>query len=404
MNIAIFTDVFIPLSNGVVTTTINLSKSLADRNHKVVIIAPKLKNKEELHYRNMKVVRINSFPAFFYPDFRFTYFYSDEILRLLKKEKIDIIHFQTPMPLGLMSIILSKILKIPLIGTFHTLFSDKQYLKHAGLDYSIFENLSWKYIRLIYNKCDLITCPTETMKKELLNNGLKRPIIAISNGINISAFKNKNYKKIRIELLGSKNDKLLMYVGRISYDKNLFYLLDCFKIATKKREGLKLLIIGDGPQLSELKQKAKSLNLTDHIIFTGNIRYEELIKSSLYKACDFFITASTTETQAITLLEAQANNLPCIVINKRGVKDVIKNNYNGLSVNDNNKEEFADAIVELSNNKSLYRKLKYNTRKEIKKHELSKIVRITASHPKKAPIIANSLTSPPPIPSLLNNH
>jgi glycosyltransferase involved in cell wall biosynthesis len=97
------------------------------------------------------------------------------------------------------------------------------------------------------------------------------------------------------------------------------------------------------------------------------------MKSGLFKACKIFVTASLTENQPMTLLEAQANGLVAVAINKRGMVDLIKNNHNGYLVKENDKQEFADKIVKLINSKSIYKKMKKNTLKEIQKHSLKYI-------------------------------
>lgn len=122
MRIALFTDTFLPQINGVVTSIINLAKGLADRGHQVHIIAPKFRNTEEFDYPNVYVRRTRSMPAFFYEDFKFTLPVSPIILEYIMDKKIELIHFQTPITLGFQAIILARLLKIPLIGSFHTFF------------------------------------------------------------------------------------------------------------------------------------------------------------------------------------------------------------------------------------------------------------------------------------------
>ena len=377
LNIAIFTDTFLPQINGIVTATINLAKGLADRGHKIYIICPRFKIKvNEFKYKNVKIMRLSSIPAYFYEDFRFTSPFIDKnLLKLLEKEKIDLIHFHTPLPLGIQAISISKILKIPLIGTFHTLFSDPQYLKNVGMNFKIAEKIAWEYAKLYYNRCDLIICPTEAIKKELLSKKFKQPIKAISNGIDLSIFRKNKQNKKRGEYI-EDDEKLILYFGRIAHGKNMNYLIDCFNIVLKKLPKTKLLIIGGGPQLKELKKYVESLNIQNKIIFTGAIPHNKLLKSSIISSCDLFVTASTTETQSLTILEAQASGLPCIGINERGVKNVIKNNKTGILVKNNDKIGFAKAIIKLLTNKRIYNQMKKNISIEIKKQDIKNIAPI----------------------------
>jgi glycosyltransferase involved in cell wall biosynthesis len=375
MRIAIFTDTFLPTVDGVVSATLNLSKGLADRGHKVYIIAPKSGKKEVFSYKNIIVKRVSSVKAFFYKDYSFTSIFNLEIFNYLKKEKIDLIHFQTPISLGMEAILISKLLKVPLVGTFHTFFMDPQYLEHIKVNNRFVQGVSWTYARFYYNQCDLITCPSESTRKELLSHDFNQPLEVISNGIDFGIFKNPDWKKVRKKFL-KKMNYLLLFVGRIAHGKNINYLLDCFKLVVKKVPDAVLLIVGDGPQMDEVKQKIKKLNLEKNIIFTGKIPHEDLVKSSIYKACDLFVTASTTENQPMTVLEAQVNGLPCVGISERGVKDLVKNGYNGFLARDGNKKEFADKIVKILLDKKLRKKMRENTIKEIEKHKLSKVISV----------------------------
>ncbi len=375
MNIAIFTDTFFPQINGIVTATINLSKGLSDRGHRVFIICPKFKNYEEkFKYKNVNIIRISSVPAYFYEDFRFASVISPQLIRGMKKEKIDIIHFQTPMTLGFQAILISKILRVPLVGTFHTFFSDPQYLKHMNLDYRFVENISWGFAKAYYNRCDLITAPSNETKKELIKNGFNEEIKVISNGIDFDQFDNSN--KVKIKNKYNPDGDILLFVGRVANEKNLFYLLECFKIVVDNKPKTKLLIVGDGPQRNEVKDKIEELNLSKNVIMTGMIPHEEFVRSSIFGASKLFITASKTENQPMTMLEAQANGLVCIGLNERGIKNLIKNNHNGYLVKLGDKKTFSKKILDLLKDNKLYTKLKKNTNEEIKKHSLDEITKI----------------------------
>lgn len=373
MKIAIFTDTFIPQINGVVTATLNLAKGLAGRGHKVLIVAPKFNSKKEFRYKNIKVVRLPSIPAYFYEDFRFTSPLSWGIINLLKKEKIDVVHFQVPMPLAMQAIVAAKTLGIPIVGTFHTFFGDPAYLKHAHLDFKLIERLSWIYSSAFYNRCDLITAPSETTKQELLSNGFNKNIKVISNGIDFSIFDNEAWKKVKDKY--NKKGEILLFIGRVAHEKNIFYLLDVFKLVNDKIPNTKLLIVGDGPQMNKVKSKIKLLKLENKVILIGRIDHAKLVRSSIFGASKIFVTASKTENQPMTLLEAQANGLVCVGLNERGLKTLIKNDYNGYLVKDNDKMGFARKIEYLIKNKVVYNKMKENTLKEIKKHSLKEVVK-----------------------------
>jgi len=374
MKIAIFTDTFLPQINGIVTSVINLAKGLADRGHKIYIIAPIFNKKsEEFKYKNIEVKRTHSVPALFYEDFKFTLPLSPRVTKFLIKKKIDLIHFHTPITLGMEAVLLAKILRVPLVGTFHTFFTDPQYLKHAKLNNPLFEKIAWTYSNGFYKKCDLVTTPSVATKKELIkqNCKCKKEIKVISNGIYLDKFDNSKSKRIKKEY--KKEGKFFLFVGRIAHEKNVFFLLDSFRPVIKQEPKTKLLIVGDGPQFKKLKRKVNEYSLEKNIMLLGKIPHKKLIKSGIYGACDAFITASKTENQPMTVLEAQANGLVCIGLNKRGIPDLIKNNINGFTTEEKEKE-FSEAILKVIRDDKLVKKMKKATLKEIENHKMSKII------------------------------
>lgn len=373
MKIAIFTDTFLPQVNGVVTATINLAKGLSRKNHQVFIICPKFKNEtKEFEHPSIKIIRINSIPAYLYEDLRFTSLINSKLIKLLKKEKIDIIHFQTPMTLGFQAILISKILKVPLVGTFNTFFSDPQYLKHLKINSKLAQNMTWVYTKIFYNKCNLISSPSESTRDILIDKGFKKPIKKISYGIDFSIFDNSKWKEVKNKY--NKDGKIVVYIGRISHEKNLLYLLECMNTVLKRVTNTKMLIIGDGPQMKEIKEKIASLQLSDKVILTGKIPHEQLVKSSIFKASDLFVTASTTETFGITTLETQVNGLPCIAIKAKGTEDLIKDGINGYLVKRGDKQKFANRVIELLTNPSIYKEMQKNTKELVKEHDLKKVI------------------------------
>jgi glycosyltransferase involved in cell wall biosynthesis len=140
--------------------------------------------------------------------------------------------------------------------------------------------------------------------------------------------------------------------------------------------GTKLLMVGDGPQLDEIKAKAESLGIEDSVIFIGEMNHEAFLNSSIFRACDLFVTSSITETQGIAALEAQANGLPCVGINRGGINDLVKDGYNGYMVKLGDKKGFADRVIKILSDSSLIEKMKKNAIATAKKQDISIITAI----------------------------
>jgi 1,2-diacylglycerol 3-alpha-glucosyltransferase len=374
MKIAVFTDVFTEkIISGVVVSVMRIVKGLADRGHKIYLMVPRGDDTVNLRHKNVKMIKEPSVPAYFYPGFRFTSFYSPKTAGYLRREKIDAIYFVTEMTLGIQAIITSRILKVPLVGTFHTFIYKDDYLRLLGLDFRIIKNILLWYYRKLYSKCDLVTCPSESALEEITKNRLggKRNI-AISNGIDEKIFDNRKSSIIKKKY--NPGGKIILYVGRISEDKNIFYLLDVFKLITEKLDDVKIIMVGGGIQMKEVKEKISGMNLDDKIFLLGQMKHEKLVKSGIFGACDIFMTASVTETQGITVLESQANGLVCMGTDAPGTKDLIQNGYNGFLIKDGNKKEFAEKAVQLLTDENLHNMMRQNTLKEIKKHYVGRII------------------------------
>jgi 1,2-diacylglycerol 3-alpha-glucosyltransferase len=373
MNIAIFTDNFYPQINGVVTAVVNLAKGLADKGHKIYFVAPRYKGYNDFSYPNITVRYVASKPAgFIYKGLKMVLPISRRTKRFIKENKIDIVYFVTPWTIAAKGIVIAKRLKLPIVGTYHTFICEKEYLKHLKLNYNFLIKAAWKYTNLYYNTCQIVTCPSEITKERMLENKCKRPIKVISNGID--TLKSKPAEILKIKKQINSLGKILLFVGRLSYEKNLLYLLDCFKLIQKKKPDTKLVLIGDGPQRKQIEKKIKRLKLSNSVLLLGAIPYKDLMTKGYYGACDIFVITSKTETFGLSVLEAQANGLVCVGVAENGIINLIKDNHNGFLVNSKDKKAFSNAVIKLIENKKLYSKFKENNKQMIKKHEMKNVI------------------------------
>ncbi|MBI2550126.1 glycosyltransferase [Candidatus Woesearchaeota archaeon] len=369
MRIAFFTDTFLPQINGVVVYVTEIARHLADRGHHIYIIAPKSARTGTFVYPNVTVLRRMSVPAPFYGGFKFTLPFDPFLLKFAIDKKIDVIHFHTPLMLGMQAFIIARILNLPLIGTFHTFFAHPHYLKHIRMNNWIMEKLAWKWSNTYYNRCDLVICPSEGTKAELIAKGCKRPLRVIYNGVDSSVFDNSKSSAVRKAL--NQGGKLVLFVGRLAHEKNISYLLDCFAMVLRKVPSAKLVIVGDGPQEADIRARIRLQGVGKSVVLMGKIEHEKLVKSGIFGACDVFVNASTTETGPLTVIEAQANGLVCVSVRGKGMS-LIKDNVNGYLAK--SKKEFADAVVKLLTEEKTYARMRRATLREVRMYELSRTV------------------------------
>ena len=372
MNIAIFTDSFYPQINGVVTSLVAQALQLAKRGHRIVIFAPRnKKNKSIRLHRNIESIYLKSIKANFYEDFRTTFPLDLKVLSYFNRKKIDIVHFMTPFTIGMNAILASKIFRKPLVGTFHTFISDPKYLEIVRLHRlsKILTPLTWAYSNMYYNSCSLVISPSEATRQELIKNKCRAPIQVISNGIDLKKFINKpskNLAKYRI------NSKTLLFVGRVSVEKSIDVIISSLAMVIKKHPDARLLIVGAGPAKEELEKITREKKLAKNVIFAGKIEHDTLVKSGILHHSAIFVTASKTENQPMTILEACACGLPVVGVNSLGVPEMVSS-QNGIIVEPDNPKKFAGAIIRILDNPKLRKQMSENSLKFARKNSIEKV-------------------------------
>lgn len=378
MKIVLMTDTFYPYIDGVVTFLKNISKELGKRGHKVLILAPKYDNSQEINLgKNVFIERIESLKLLNYKDFKFSKLKYKKVEKIVKEFSPDIIHIQTPAPMGIMGEMIARHNGISCIGTYHTYLPDfvqciyprnifkNQKLKNNILKLKdkndllyiltkpidiilkdkkrnyekkqVLDKIIWTYTNSIYNKCDIITTPTNVLAKDLKKHKVKKPVFAISNGIHLENFNPKSNYDFKGKFL---------HVGRISFEKEVDILIKAF--ANISNKNISLDIYGDGPALKSLKMLVRTKNI-ENVFFKGKVAREKL--PNIYKEHDVFLTASPIETQGIVALEAAASGLPLIGVDRLGIKEIIRNNENGYLVKVQDINGFSKAIEKMINNK-----------------------------------------------------
>ena len=373
MHIGIFTDAFYPQVNGIVISIISLASNMAERGHKVTIVAPSQRKLEEISIPGVTIKRIPSISASFYDGFKWTNPLNKRNYKILKKEHFDLIHFMTPVFISMIGIKVGRINNIPVVGTFHTFIADPHYYEHlCSGAVKVTEEIVWTYLNLYYNHADYVTAPTKEATRIIRENGCTSSMEAISNGIDLRQFDNSKADRFKAQY-GLK-DKVILYVGRISIEKNIDILLRAFKIIYKNDPETQLLLVGDGPQKENLEESIKTEPFADSIIFTGTIEHRDLVNSGIFASVALFATASVTETQGITILEAQANSLPCVGPSEGGILDMIENGVNGLLVRPNDAEDLAKSVLTILNDENLKKDMGTRAREIAESHSMEKII------------------------------
>jgi glycosyltransferase involved in cell wall biosynthesis len=271
-----------------------------------------------------------------YPEQKIYYPPFLEMLSFCYNEMINHIHIATPGPVGLAGLAIAKILKLPTSGTYHTAIP--QYAQILTGDEGI-EDLVWKYVRWFYDQLDVIYAPSQSTKEELSAKGIhSKKIRLYPRGIDLELFNPSRRNGIFQRHYGLPHGIKLLYVGRISKEKNLHLLCEMFRNLLSEGFQTQLIVVGDGPYRKEMHYEMKGLPCC----FTGYLKGNAL--ASIYASSDLFVFPSTTDTFGNVVLEAQASGLPVIVTDKGGPCENMILNQTGIICHADDTESLLAAV------------------------------------------------------------
>ncbi|MGE4558415.1 MAG: glycosyltransferase [Desulfovibrionaceae bacterium] len=287
---------------------------------------------------------IGSFELPEYPELVVSYPPFLTMLNRVFEEGFTHLHAATPGPMGLAALGVSKILKLPIHATYHTALP--QYASELTGDTGM-EDMVWKFVIWFYNQVDVVFAPSRAVADELAARGVNKEKIKVyPRGIDTERFtpgkRNGFFKRY-----GLDRPVKLLYVGRVSKEKNLAMLSEAFRNLCAKRADLHLVVVGEGPYLDEMREELKGLPAT----FTGYLDGEEL--ASAYASSDLFVFPSTTDTFGNVVLEAQASGLPVIVSDQGGPCENMIPGATGLVMPSCNAEGLMQAMETLASDRQM---------------------------------------------------
>lgn len=332
MKIGYFVDAYIPEINGVVTAVKTLFDAVnAHGDEAYVITTNPFSNKtiQEGHIIRIPGIRLKKLY-----DYRLAWIYNLKAVKMIKKIHLDVIHVHTEASIGIFGRILAKKFDIPLIYTYHTMYIDYTYYVTKGVLDPLAKDIVKKFSKYISESTDEFTTTSEKTKNALRSYGIKKYINVIPNGIEIKQYAEckyteKDFLKFRKEH-DLEDSFLILALGRIAKEKSLDVCIREYAIFAKENPTLKtnFLIVGDGPARKELEKLAADLDILGKVIFLGKVPHEET--SFYYNLCDLYLSASTTETQGLTFIEAMAGKLLVLCQYDDNLSDVIIDKNTGF--------------------------------------------------------------------------
>lgn len=332
MRIGIFTDTYPPYINGVSTSVSMLENALRKKGHQVYIVTVNTENMRYKYENDEHIIRIPGVPIGIY-DYRLTGVYPLKAINKIRKWNLDVIHSHTEFGVGTFARIIAKQYNIPLVHTYHTMYED--YVHYITKGY--FNNTSKKIVEYLTNfycnqtATELIVPTKKTYDLFKEKYKYTRNVHIIPTGIEVEKFYKENTDPAKLEEIRKKHglnkgDFVILYVGRLGQEKSVDVLIEAHQELTREYKA-KLLIVGDGPDIDTYKNLVHKLKIDDNVIFTGKVPWTEV--TLYYQIADIFATASKSETQGLTVIEAMAASLPVVAVDDESFRNVIIDGLNG---------------------------------------------------------------------------
>lgn len=320
MRIAFFTETFLPKMDGIVTTLCQTIHQLRHLGHEVLIFAP---DGGIAEFEGFRVVGMTSRAFPLYPELRLA-LPRASMRKVLNEFRPDILHVADPALLGVAGLYYGGgndggALQLPLVVAYHT--DLPKYLHYYRLGF--LEPYVWKILRTRHNRATLTLCTSDAMVSQLREHGIA-PVALWPGAVDAGLFRPcRRSDAMRRRLTqGHPDQPLLLYVGRLSAEKNLESLRPWLHAFPQAR----LALVGGGPHRKAIEKHFAGLP----VFFAGFLYKEEL--ASAYASSDVFVMPSRTETLGLVVLEAMASGLPVVAARAGGIPEMIQHEVTGYLV------------------------------------------------------------------------
>ncbi|KAG1170807.1 hypothetical protein G6F70_007456 [Rhizopus microsporus] len=358
MRIAIITENFFPKVDGVTRTLARLLEHLSLTGHQAIVLGPETNMKS---YANAELVGTFGIPFFAYPELKLNFWRPGLTQKLLEFQP-DVIHLVDPVFLGAfgLAVVRYYLPHVPIVSSYHTNLA--VYCDHFG--YGFFSSIMWKWNHYCHSFSQYVACPSPSTRSILYQHGFEH-VRLWPRGVDISLFStSRRSDQLRSKWTEDKDKIVILYVGRLSYEKNIHLVLDAYQHMDHKT--CHLVLVGHGPSFHDIEKRCVSSNIP--VTLTGYLQGKELAEA--YASADVFAFPSSTETFGQVVLEAMASGLPVVGLNAEGVRDLVDHGSTGLLLDTTNlsleqqKKGYQGLLEKVTGDKKL---LKRMSEKAVKK-------------------------------------
>jgi glycosyltransferase involved in cell wall biosynthesis len=380
MKILIVNDQHYPLVNGVAWFARTLAMGLAGRGHDVRVIAPSMTGSPRQKIEqdeNYQIYRLPSVTVPFYRAARLSLYPDPAVKKIIRDFQPDVIHIQSPLTIGQLAMKYGRKLRIPIVSTSHQMSENLlEQIKILAPISRPLAKIITNYGARFHSGADVITIPTQAaadMFASTVEKKISREVLAVSNGVDLSQFAPPSAKTAAQDQATLKkyliplDKKFVLYVGRVDADKHLSVIVRAFATLPSTVDA-RLVIVGTGNDSDNLKQLAKKLRISRHVIFTGFVSEDE--KASLDRSATLFAMPSPVELQSIASLEAMASGQPIVAVDAGALYELCHNDENGFLVATDDDAAFATAFETILTDEKVRQKFSHESIRIAKTHDV----------------------------------
>ena len=340
MNIGLYTDTYFPQISGVATSIKTLKDALERQGHNVFIFTTTDPNVKKGTVEP-NVFRFSSIPFVSFTDRRIAFRGLFEATKVAKEVNLDIVHTQTEFALGTIGKYVAHQLDIPAIHTYHTMYED--YLHYILNGHLLRPYHVKQFVKSYLKNMDACIAPSGRVEELLRRYGVQIPIRVIPTGVDIQSMNSDANRDVRKDLGIDADAPVILTLSRIAAEKKINHILNVLPAIIEEIPNVKFVIAGDGPDVKVLQEQIERLTLEDYVIFAGNVDHGDV--GNYYRMADIFVSASDTETQGLTYVEALAAGTPCVVYDTDYTENIFDKDIFGRRFN--TQQEMQEEIISL---------------------------------------------------------
>ena len=333
MKIGQFSDSFLPIVDGVGRVVYSYCDTIGRKGHECYAVVP-LTN---MGYRGdlpFEVIDFYSTPIPTMPHYRAGFPLIDPHYHArLQMTNLDIVHLHSPFIAGMQAVHYVKKHHVPLVGTFHSKFYD-DFLQITGQEF--LADIGVKGVLNTFDNCDEVWAVSETSAETLKCYGYEKEIFVLPNGMNKRIIDDNMIAKVK-QQFNLNDNPILLFVGQMNWKKNIERILEACALLHQDNIPFQLLLAGQGPHETEIKNRIKQLNIIDETKLVGHITDMEIL-DGLYSSASIFVFPSIYDNAPMVVREAANAKTPSIVVANSNAADVIEDHVNGLYCQDNSQD------------------------------------------------------------------